>query len=929
MSIDPPTAEQPTAPRVATVVSASDPALLHRCLEAIERQVYESARVFVVGGDDEIRHLAGQYEATWRPSLRAVVSSIGPEFTFVWALREAAIPHPQALRTLVQDSIRVGAAVAGSKVVDAEHPEELVAVGYATDAFDSPYSGLQPDEVDQAQYDVIRDVAAVSGVAVLIRRDLYRGLGGIDRSMTSTPAAIDFCQRARLRGGRVVVIPGSVVAYDGTERIAEWKERAGEIRAMIKSYSALTLLWTLPLTLLIGLIEGVARIPFGRFPLPGVAAAWLWNVVHLPTALRQRFQARRGREAGDEELFRYQVVGSARLRLLWDDTMLRVRDRFPEGILSGFSDAVEAGQQRIRHPAFFVGSLVVLFGLVATREVWTQHLPVVGFSLPPPDSAVDTLRAYAGGWNPAGLGSPEALRPDVGAVALVQLIAFGSGGLAVALIVLGSFLLGSFGVGRLLRVWGIGSIAGYLAGTVLMAGPAMVAATSTTRWGVIAAAAALPWAVRAALVPAAESRGRVAAVAGGVLSTGVVAVFVPAALIVPLIALGLWSVFGVGKRFGAVGRGAVATVLAIPFLLPWALYTDPIDFLKSGSPAYWNTSWMAVAAITVAALGGIFGGGKVMSSVAAWGAGMAAVGAVLSRSGDLGLGQETLLAGLVLNAFGVAIAAGAGLEVMARRKEYGGLKTLAALGAGLGALGLIIGTVVLAGPGRGGIPDDGLTGTFDFAAAPDAVANRVLLFGAADTLPGTSRDIDGIGYRVFIAPYPQSWEAFLNEERLGDDALRSVLTDLIDGRTRRAGAALSDFGIGWVAFTDASPLQAVFESQLDLVALRSLHFPVFRNESSAAVARSTDGVAWEPDGSGFRAPPGAAGGDVTIAANADFRWGPGEWSQSDWANSVAASGPEVFFAPYGPRRWLAIGAGLWLIVAAVAWWSPRLRGRDR
>ena len=250
MAFDPtPTVAPLTAPQVAAVVSASDPERLRRCLAAIDGQVYGASRVLVVGGNDEIRHIAGEFESVWRPDLAAAISSVGPEFTFVWALSERAIPDPQALRVLVQDTIRVDAAVAGSKIVDAHRPELLVSVGYATDAFAAPYSGLQPDEVDQEQYDVIRDVAAVSGVSVLIRRDLYRGLGGIDRSMAPTAASVDFCQRARLRGARVVVVPGSSVSYDGAGESSDWRERASEIRAMIKSYSPITLLWVLPLAL--------------------------------------------------------------------------------------------------------------------------------------------------------------------------------------------------------------------------------------------------------------------------------------------------------------------------------------------------------------------------------------------------------------------------------------------------------------------------------------------------------------------------------------------------------------------------------------------------------------------------------------------------------------------------------------------------------
>ncbi len=925
-----PTDAPSTAPQVAAIVSAGDPDLLSRCLSAIGSQVYGATKVLVVGGDDEIRHIAGEFDAAWRPNLRAAIASIGPEFTFVWALRERAIPDPQALRILVQDAARVGAAVAGSKIVDADRTDLLVAVGYATDAFDAPYSGLQPEELDQEQYDVIRDVAAVSGVSVLIRRDLYLGLGGIDRVMAPTAAAIDFCQRARLRGARVVVIPGSVVSYDGDEGSSDWLERASEIRAMIKSYSALTLLWTLPLAMLIGLVEGVGRIPFGRFPLPGVIAAWLWNVPRLPTAIRQRIQVRRGREAGDEELFRYQVAGSARLRSLWDDAMLRIRDRFPEGILSGFADAVEAGQQRIQHPAFFVGSVVVFIAFIATREVWTEHLPIVGFSLPPPDSASDTLRSYAGGWNPAGFGSPEALRPGIGAVALIQLLAFGSGGLAVAIVTLASFLFGGFGVGRLLRIWGIRSVAGYLAGVVFMAGPAVIAATGATHWSIIPAMGALPWAVRSVLGPRPDSRiAGLAALAGATFATGVVAIFVPIALVVPMLAVVSWAVLGVGKRWGSVGRITLATFLALPLLMPWLLYLDPLDFAQSGGAAYWEPAWPAVVALAAAAFGSVFGGDKTIATVGGWGALMAVTGALAARTGDFGMGEELMLAALILNGLGVAVAVGAALEAAARRRETGGWHSVAALVGGVGAAVLVLGTLALTGPGRAGLPEDELTGTFGFAAPPGVEPARVLLFGEASTLPGTSRQIDGLGYRVFVPPYPTSREAYLNDERLADEALHSLLQDLIDGRSRRAGAALAEFGVGWVAFTEPSPLEALFESQLDFVTLRSLDFPVFRNESTAAVASTGDGVVWHADGAGFVAPEGESDGSVFVASNADFRWGPGEWSQSDWGNLVLTQDSEIRFASNGTRQLAAYGALLWLVALGAAFLAPRIRGGER
>lgn len=900
--------------------------MLERCLEAIGRQVYGPSKVFVVGGDEAVRRVAADSDASWRPNIRGIYDTMGPDISYIWALRQRARPEPGALKALIEDGTRVDASVAGSKVVDSENPELLVSVGYATDVFDAPYSGLQEGELDQEQYDVIRDVASVSGTSMLIRRDIFRGLGGLDPKMTQTSAAIDFCQRTRLRGGRVVAIPSSVVRYEGPDPAPKWRERAGETRAMIKAYSALTLLWALPVAFLVGVLESVLALFVGRFPLPGLIAAGFWNIWNLPSALRARWQARRGREVGDEELFRYQVNGSARLRNLYEEVGERLRSRFPDGVLSGFNEAVEAGQQRIRKPAFFIGFLAILFGVLATRGIWGDHLPVVGFSLPPPESGVATLGAYAGGWNPAGLGSPEVLHPSVAATALVQLLTLGRGGAAVAVIVLGSFLLGIFGMARLLRTWGIGSVPGYFAGIVLMGGFALAGATASTHWVAIPSVAALPWAISGALRPwtgtTLRKAGRIAGVA---LPLGVIAVFTPLALVVPLVALAIWALVGIGDRWGAVGRIALGAALAMPLLLPWILYTDFLGHVGEGDKAFWEPAWTMVLLVAVAAIGVLASRDAVLMSVGTWGAVLAALGAIAARSGSLGSGAAVEVAGQIAAALGVAIVVGSALDANSRRKQVRGTELIGVIAGTTAAVVLVMLTMLVAGPGRAGLPPDELTGDLAFAVPQDAAPTRVLMFGTE--LPGTTRQLAGLPYRVIVPPYPTTWEARLNEPRLGDHALHAVLEDLLDGKVRRAGASLAEFGIGWVAFTEPSPLEQVFAAQLDLVPLTSLRIPVFRNEVPTALAQTPDGTGWDIAGTGYRSGDGASAPAVSIASNADHRWGPGSWEQVEWRNQVVPSEHSVRFQPYGPRRVMAIAAGAWLLVLAATWAVSRRSGR--
>lgn len=925
------TAPNPPEPlgTVAVAVMAESAERLRDCLAAVGRQVYAPSQVFVVGGDQAVRAAADESSAHWRPRLPAVLEALDPGTVFVWLLTDRSRPRPDALEALVRDGSRVDASVAGSKVLDAADPAVLVSVGYATDVFDAPYSGLQPGELDQQQYDVIRDVAAVSARSMLVRLDLLRGLGGLDATMGPVSASIDFCQRARLRGGRVVAVPSSEVFYEGRESSPHWRERAGEIRAMIKVYSPITLLWALPLAFLSGLVESITGPFVGRWPLFGFLAGWLRALVGLPTALLARWRARRFRVVGDEELFRYQTGGSARLKKLYDSGLERLRSRFPQGVLSGFSGAFEAGQERLRRPAVVVGLAVTAFALVATRSIWLGHLPVVGFSLPAPESAPATLGAYAGGWNPAGLGSPEVLRPEVAATALVQAVLFGKGGLAVAVLTVAAFLGGVFGTARLLRLWGIGSVPGYLAGTVLMAGPAVPVLAADGSWSMVVALGAVPWAALAALAP--WPRGplrRIGRLAGAALAAGLVGAFAPAALVLPAAAVLLWALVGRGRRWPAVVVALLGAAAAIPLLMPWVLYADLGGLLTSGTASFWQPGWLAAVAAGAFLLV-VLGGDRATSAVAGWGAVLAALGLLVARAGDFGVGRDAGGAGLMAAALGMAAITGAALEAGARRRRVGGVPGVAGLLAALAALALVGSTIVPGMAGRAALPEDRYTGLLGFAWAGEQAPSRVLLFGAHEDLPGTSRDLAGLGYRLINPPDLRSWDAYLPEPRLGDEALHDLLERLLEGDVRRAGERLAAFGIGWVSFLDPSPLERVFEAQLDMVPLRGLELPTYRNEVASGIAVGATGD-WEVAGAGFTR-TGDGDDTVYLALNADYRWGPGEWAQAGWANQVRTDATELRFAPNPTRRNLAIGAAAWLgllmVATAVGWWAPRKEER--
>ena len=908
---------------MAVAVVARDPATVPATLSAVRGQAYGPSRITIVGGDKAGRQTADENETEWVSNLGGLLGALDPEITHVWIVHGGAEPRPDALGALLSEAERddVAAGIAGSKLLALEDPDRLVSVGFATDVFDAPFTGIDDGEIDHGQYDVVRDVAAVGGASMLVRRDLLRGLHGPDPLLAPTAASIDLCQRARLRGARVVVVPSSEVLVPDGEPPG-WREDAGEIRAMLKVYSPLTLLWAVPLRFLVGLLETIAAPFLGRWTLFGWAKAWAWNVVRLPSTVRARMAARGNRVVGDEELFRFQLRGSTDLRKLGTETSTALRDRLPgDDRLS----LTELGRE-LRQPAFVVGALAVGFVAVATRTLW-DGFPAVGYSLPLPASGIDLAGAYAGGWNPGGFGSTEPLEPFTALAGMVQTLSFGSAHLAAGVLVFGAFLAGIWGTTRLLRTWGVGAVPGTLAGLVLMAGPAGRAIAEGTGLGTMVALGILPWALRVPLARAPRSRaGWVGRIAATAWVTALVGLAAPALLPVPFIALtglalitprepGPWTAAGVS------GLGAL---LALPILLPWVAFVDLTSYLSAGE-AFWDPGWMLVVAGTAALACALVSAPSRLAQVAGWGGVMTAVGVLVARTGSYGPGRTVELAGTAVASLGLAVVCGVALEVITEMRLVTGWRRILAGVGVVAAMAFVVSTVLVFLPGRAGLPSDSLTGALRFTevAEGNPSMSRVLLVGPPDTLPGASRVIEGAGYRVISAPEPALWEVDMPPSAGVDEALADILRGLIGGDSFRAGADLAQFGIRWVIFTGDSPFQAVFASQLDLVPLQGLDLPTYVSDAEGAV-RLVPATGWDMDGTGYVGPASSSGRSFA-ADTANSRWGP-DWQPASWGNEVSTADGTIGFAPIAARRSMGLVAlGLFAILLGVSVWGRRAR----
>ena len=912
-------ADQAPPASVAAVVLAGDGAPVAETVAAIRSQVYETARIVLVDGDES----AATGDLRWFSDPAAAFDDLGPDVSHVWLLRAGARPRRDALRALIADSARAGADLAGSKILDGENEELLVSVGLATDSFGMPYLGLDEGEVDAGQYDVVRDVAAVDATSMLIRRDLLKGLGGLDPLMPIGAAAIDLCQRARLRSVRVVVVPSSEVPFTPGRQPAEWFEEAGRVRSLIKAYSPLTLVWALPIAFLIGLFEAIAAPLVGRWTAFSFVTAWSLNILLLPSTLLRRWRARKGNVVGDAELYRYQLRGSAKLRRLREDVSARILRRL--GAEEGANLTELAAE--LRSPSFLAAAFGAAFVALATRSLWAGGFPATGFSLPLSESGPDALGAYAGGWNPGGFGSSEQLPPFVGFAGLVQTILFDNAELATAALVVGAFGSGIWGMTRLLRTWAFGPVAGVAAGIMLLAGPAAQAIADDTNLGVLVALGALPWALRVPLLRWPGTwRRRAGRLAGAGVAAALVGVNAPLLLLVAPAMLLVWAAISFNRPdpWKAVAVSIAGSVLALPVLLPWWDAVHLRTYLNAGE-AFWEPGRVAAAVFAIAFAATMAAVPPRMAQFAAWGAVAITGGAILARSGDAGPGREVEHLGLALVTLGGAFVVGLAVEGSRRVTEITGWRRLS-IGIGTAAAVVVAGwSLAVLVPGRAGLPGPELEDRIGFTAAAEGTPedSRILLIGPADSLPGESRVIRGAAYRVISAPTPALWEAWLPTPRPADAALHLDLEALIDGEAFRGGEMLAAYGIRWVVSMGDTPLEDVFAAQLDLLPLPVREGVAFVYDGEIPERSvSEDGSDWVRTTAGYDGE--SDDGRVWLAESFDPAWGP-QAEPDGWALSVSAEDGTARFEPRSKRRSQVQFAGGFFVFLVLAAFVGRRR----
>ncbi|WZH37183.1 MAG: glycosyl transferase [Microbacterium enclense] len=247
----------------------------------------------------------------------------------VWLLAQDTAPEPDALVRLAGAlELSPSLAVAAPKLVRWDEPEEIVSLGVSLTRYGRTVE-LAAGEFDQGQHDGDADVLGADVRGLLIRRESWTALGGLDPALGGADEGVDLGVCARLAGDRVSLVPSArvAVAGDGVAAMARGRRRARRRafaertaqlhrRLAYAPAAAVPLHWLsfLPLALWRSILHLVAKAPYRVLPEWG---ATILVMARMAAVARARRRIRTVRAVGWSRIAPLRV-SRGEMRLRWE-----------------------------------------------------------------------------------------------------------------------------------------------------------------------------------------------------------------------------------------------------------------------------------------------------------------------------------------------------------------------------------------------------------------------------------------------------------------------------------------------------------------------------------------------------------------------------------------------------------------------------------
>jgi GT2 family glycosyltransferase len=430
------------------------------------------------------------------------------EHEWLWLIHDDCAPAPTALAELlaaIDDRPQV--VMVGPKLLGWHDRTHLLEAGVSIAGNGARWTGLEPLEYDQGQHDGDHDVLAVSTAGVLIRRDVFEELGGLDPNLTLFRDDVDFGWRARAAGHSVIVATGAVAFHaqaSATERRVVEVDGAFLHRPLLldRRNAAYVLLansswWILPWLIIQLLGSAIARaIGFLLAKLPGYASDEILAIgaliIRPGSIITARKVRKKQRFVSPRVIAEFIPPRWSQLRLATEGMVEKLRRQlFPDNQQTSSASVLDSNEDEdlltpistnhwlgiFRKPEVIGFVLITLISILNSRN---RFGALVGGALPiSPAGATDLWRTYFESWHQVGMGSTTAVPTWVAVTATASIFVLGK----VQFLITAFFLLAPivmmFTVSRLLKRLTSNSWISLPAAFLYAVSPVAIAAIST------------------------------------------------------------------------------------------------------------------------------------------------------------------------------------------------------------------------------------------------------------------------------------------------------------------------------------------------------------------------------------------------------------------------------------------------------------------
>lgn len=129
---------------------------------------------------------------------------------------------------------------------------------------------LSEVEEDLGQYDHYKEIFWVTGAAMVVRKNLFEKIYGFDADFFAHMEEIDLCWRLKQLGYKMYVVPSAVVYHKGGGTLSYQSPRKTYLNfrngmsLLLKNEKGLTLLWLIPLRILLDVIAAARFLLVGE-----------------------------------------------------------------------------------------------------------------------------------------------------------------------------------------------------------------------------------------------------------------------------------------------------------------------------------------------------------------------------------------------------------------------------------------------------------------------------------------------------------------------------------------------------------------------------------------------------------------------------------------------------------------------------------------